>query len=250
APGREDIEWFEDGAARYAPPGARALLLGVTAGIATMRWPASTKLAAIDWSPGMLRNVWPARGTPDGTGVVCADWRELPLAGACVDLIVGDGCYTALGNVADAALLNLEMRRALRPGGTVLMRCFCRPAAGLEIDSLFAQLFAQPIRNLDLFRWLLAMAVHGESLAGVSLRAVWEVWARRVPDARALQQQMQWSDAAVQNMEKMATATMVYSFPTLDELLQIARPDFDLVERDTPDYAWGDLFPRVVLRSR
>jgi hypothetical protein len=94
------------------------------------------------------------------------------------------------------------------------------------------------------------MAVHGESAAGVSLRAVWEVWARRVPDARALQERMQWSDASVQNMEKMSGATMLYSFPTLEELLQIAAPDFELVERDTPNYAWGDLFPRVVLRAR
>jgi SAM-dependent methyltransferase len=250
APAREDIDWFEERTARYARPGARALLLGVTAGIATMRWPDSTRLAATDWSSGMLKNVWPARGVPDETSVICADWRELPIARTAVDLIAGDGCYTALGNVANASLLNREMHRVLKPGGAVLMRCFCRPTAGLDVDGLFAELFARPIRNLDLFRWLLAMAVHGESPTGVPLRAVWEAWAQRVPDAHALQERMQWSDASVQNMEKMATATMVYSFPTLDELLQVAAPDFELIERDTPGYAWGHLFPRIVLRSR
>jgi ubiquinone/menaquinone biosynthesis C-methylase UbiE len=129
APSREDIDWFEERTARNVPRGARALLLGVTAGIATMRWPDATKLAATDWSSGMLKNVWPTRGAPDQTSLICADWRELPIARGVVDLIAGDGCYTALGNIANASLLNKEMHRVLKPGGAVLMRCFCRPAA-------------------------------------------------------------------------------------------------------------------------
>jgi len=250
APGREDVAWFEHRTARYAATGARAALLGVTAAIATMRWPQATQLLAVDWSPGMLKNVWPAAGTPEATSVVCADWRELPLADASVDLMIGDGCYTALGRSAEAALLNAEMRRVLRPGGAVLMRCFCRPAAGLGIDALFDELFSGRIRNLDLFRWLLAMAVHGASTSGVAVRSVWEHWARRVPDARARRSRMGWTEDALDNMERMATATMHYSFATLEELLAVAAPAFEVLERDTPGYAWGELFPRIVLLRR
>ena len=54
APGREDIAWFEHQAARYEAEAKRALLLGVTARIATMRWPAGTSLVAADWSSNML----------------------------------------------------------------------------------------------------------------------------------------------------------------------------------------------------
>lgn len=250
APGREDIEWFEHRAAGHRDKPARALLLGVTAGIATMRWPAATTLAAADWSTNMLKIVWPAGGTPAGTAVVCADWRELPFAGRTFDLMVGDGCYTALGTIAGAAALNAEMRRVLKPGGGVLMRCFCRPAAGLGVDGLFEALFAQRIRNLDLFRWLLAMALQDSAEKGVAVRAIWEQWARRVPDARALQPRMGWSDDELANVERMASATMTYNFASLDELLQAASPAFEVIECDTPRYAWGEMFPRLVLRAR
>lgn len=250
APSREDIEWFEDRTARYGARPVRAVLLGVTAGIATMRWPESTTLTAADWSPEMLKNVWPAAGTPEATRVVCADWRELPLASASVNLVVGDGCYTALGNMAGAGLLNAEMRRVLEPGGPVLMRCFCRPAAGLRVDALFDELLAGRIRNLDLFRWLLAMAMHGSTPTGVPLRVVWQEWARRVPNARALQPRMGWSHDAFENMERMSSATANYCFSTLAEVLQHAAAEFAVIEHDKPRYAWGELFPRIVLRAR
>lgn len=250
APGRTDIDWFERQAARRAGPAARALLLGVTAGIAAMRWPAGTGLVAADWSTNMLRMVWPARGTPAATSVICADWRELPLPDGTVDLAVGDGCYTALGTLAGVAALNAEMHRVLRRGGCVLMRCFCRPAAGLDVDELFEALLARRIRNLDLFRWMLAMALQGDAATGVALRAIGEEWVRRVPDGRALQARMEWSDDALTNMERMASSTMTYNFASLDELLRAAAPAYELLERDTPEYDWGELFPRIVLRAR
>jgi SAM-dependent methyltransferase len=250
APGRTDVDWFERQAARHATGGTRALLLGVTAGIATMRWPAGSRLVAADWSTNMLKNVWPAGATARAAPVLCADWRELPLRSGSVDLIAGDGCYTALGTLAGAAALNAEMHRVLRRGGCVLMRCFCRPAAGLRVDELFEQLLSRRIRNLDLFRWMLAMALQGDSASGVAVREIGEQWARRVPEARALQARMEWTDDALTNMERMATATMTYNFASLDELLRAAAPAFELIERDIPDYAWGELFPRIVLRAR
>lgn len=250
APGREDIEWFEHHATRYEEKPVRALLLGVTAGIATMRWPAATRLVAADWSTNMLKIVWPAGGAPAGTSVICADWRELPIPNDTLDLMLGDGCYTALGQIAEVKALNAEMHRTLKPGGRVLMRCFCRPATRLRIDDLFEQLFARRIRNLDLFRWLLAMALQGAAATGVAVRSIYEEWVQRVPDARALQARMGWTDDELANVERMASASMTYNFASLDELLQVAAPGFEVIEHDTPGYAWGEMFPRLVLRAR
>ena len=249
APGRADIDWFERQAARHAAGSPRATLLGVTAGIAAMRWPAGTRLVAADWSTNMLRLVWPGGGAAAAACAICADWRELPFASGTVDLVAGDGCYTAMGTLDGAAALNAEMRRVLRPGGAVLMRCFCRPARGLEVDGLFARLRAGGFRNLDLFRWLLAMALQGGT-GGVPVQVIGEQWARRMPDARALQARMGWTDDALANMERMATSTMTYSFATLEDLVRIGAPAFEVLERDTPDYAWGELFPHIVLRAR
>lgn len=252
APGRDDIDWFEREVAKLssARPHLHALLLGVTAGIATMRWPGATQLLAADWSPGMLRNVWPTNGTPEAAAVVCADWRQLPLAAESRDLAIGDGCYSALSGAEDIAAFNAELRRVLRPGGRVLIRCFCRPATPLVASDLFEQLLGGRIRNLDLFRWLLAMALQGPSRQGVAMRAVWEVWAQYVPDGRAIRERMGWTKDGLANIERWEHAQGRYTFLTLAELRQFAAPCFDVVACDVPGYDRGELFPRLHLGAR
>jgi hypothetical protein len=75
------------------PP--RAVLLGVTPELAACRWPAGTRLTAVDNSRAMIDALWPAPGVPDGAQVLCADWRAMPIADGSIDVVVGDGCYTA-----------------------------------------------------------------------------------------------------------------------------------------------------------
>lgn len=242
APGAEDQAWFERHAAGRA--GRRALMLGVTARIAAMRWPASTTLVAADWSRGMLGLLAPGHAL-----AVCADWRELPVPDASFDLAIGDGCYSALAGLDDVTLFNIELRRVLRAGASVLMRCFCRPADPLDVDTLFRDLLRGRYRNLDLFRWLLAMAVHGSSRQGVVLGSAWLAWSKHVPDARALQARMGWSDDGLANIERWAGSEFRYCFPTLGELRGLAAPHFDVTGSDTPAYEWGALFPRLALRA-
>src|ERR1700691_4807012 len=62
-PTQKDLRFME-GAVEgwaYSHPGEnlRALLLGVTPGIAGMQWPEGSLLVAIDRSIGMVRDVWP-----------------------------------------------------------------------------------------------------------------------------------------------------------------------------------------------
>jgi SAM-dependent methyltransferase len=250
APGRHDIDWYERESARIEAKPLRALLLGVTASIATMRWPVATQLLAADWSPGMLRNVWPASGTPVAAFVACADWRELPIAAASRDLAIGDGCYSAFSGAQAIAAFNAELYRVLRPGGRVLIRCFCRPATPLVVADLFEELLGGRIRNLDLFRWLLAMALQGSSHEGVAIRAVWDVWAQHVPDGRALRESMGWTEDGLANIERWAQAEGRYTFLTPVALRQLAAPYFDVVACDVPGYDRGELFPRLHLRAR
>jgi SAM-dependent methyltransferase len=253
APAGEDLGWFERELARLsASPGVtsvRALLLGVTPGIATMRWPGATSLVAVDWSEAMFQHVWPREGIPEHASTVCADWRELPIASGRCDVVVGDGCYSALPGLADMALLNAELHRVLRRAGHVCMRCFCRPSSPLDAKQLFDRLLSGRIKNLDLFRWLLAMTVHGQSRTGVALRTVWRVWKRAVPDTRALQAQIGCSEDEVANMERWADSSMSLSFPTLQELRDLAAPQFEVLATDAPSYAWGECFPRLLLRA-
>lgn len=226
------------------------MLLGVTPALAAMRWPDAVRLVATDWSTEMLARVWPKVGMPPGTATLCADWRQLPLPDSFYDLAVSDGCYTALASLADYRLLNGELHRVLKPGGSVLLRCCCRPTSRMAVDTLFEQLFGGRIASLDLFRFLLAMALYEDSRTEITRRAVWQVWVHHVPDARAIQSRMGWSDDDLANMERIANMTHTFCFPTLDELVELAKPQFDLISHDIPGYEWGELFPRIVLRAR
>ena len=79
-PAAEDIRLLEaavqDWRSCTAVAAPRALLCGVTPEIARMRWPAGTRLIAVDHSRPMIAGVWPAAQVP---GVaVCGDWLALP----------------------------------------------------------------------------------------------------------------------------------------------------------------------------
>src|SRR5512147_2066255 len=80
---REFRRWHER--TRAAP--LRVVLLGVTPEIATMPWPAATRMVAVDVSRAMIRGVW--SGAALGHAAVCASWTALPLADGSEHLAIG-----------------------------------------------------------------------------------------------------------------------------------------------------------------
>ena len=130
SPSPADVRFYEARAASNLPDdgrGLRALLLGVTRPIAAMRWPVATRLTAIDWAQGMIRNVWPREGAPSGSATLRGDWREMPLKSSSMDFVVGDGCYSVFASLEGPAAMNREVHRVLRPEGEFCLRCFRRP---------------------------------------------------------------------------------------------------------------------------
>ncbi len=253
SPGAEDVDFYERCAAELGATGShnpRALLLGVTAPIATMRWPAATELVALDWAAAMFRLVWPRTGQPAATARVRGDWREMPLAASSRDIAVGDGCFTTFARLDDARLMVGELWRVLRPGGVLAMRSFCRPDAPLDFEPLFADLLSGKMRNLGLFRWLLAMAVHGETTEGVSLHAVWRTWNAHVPDPAQYRKQLGWESEGIESLERWRDLDSRYIFPSREELYALVSPHFEVIASETPGYEWGQLFPRMLMRRR
>jgi SAM-dependent methyltransferase len=250
-PAEEDIAWYEAKAADCARSvGARslrAILLGVTPGIATMRWPNGTSLLAVDWAQGMVEHVWPRVRLHEHTHVVRADWRRLPLPGESVDLVLGDGCYAAMGTLAGARHLNREVRRILKPGGWYCVRAFCRSDEASSIPALFEELEQGRVENLDLFRWRLAMLVHGGSVVGVALGKVWRIWQDHVRETRSAPPR--WSADQRLNMARWENVEARFSFPSIRELRALAEPGFDLVACEWPRYASAEHFPRILLRA-
>jgi SAM-dependent methyltransferase len=215
-----------------------------------MRWPETTSLVAVDWSAAMIRHVWPANGLPRFAAPIRGDWRQLPLASASRDAVIGDGCYTVVGSFDEVALMNAEVRRVLQPGGLYCLRCFTRPQRRMDVAALFDELFSGRFRDLLLFRWLLAAAVQGDSRDGVPLDAVWQAWAEHVPDPSTLRELYGWPEDATGRIERWKGLRMRFLFPSIAELTELAAPHFALIECDVPGHEWGELFPRVLMRAK
>lgn len=227
-----------------------ALLLGVTPALATLRWPPGTSLLALDWSSGMIRRAWPGSGLPEFAAPVRGDWRQMPLAGASRDLVIGDGCYAALATFADCAALNEEAWRVLRPGAWYCLRCYLRPESPEPLDRLFAELRAGRVGEFEIFIWRLAMALHGPGRVGVCMDEVWRAWHAQVPDTRALLAQLGWSEQAYANIAQWEGLRIQMPLPTLSEARDMLAPRFEILECSFGDYEMGDRCARLVMRKR
>jgi len=248
APSAEDLAWFE--ARIRLSPEAGALLLGVTPALASMNWPRATRLTAVDWSWRMLRNVWAFPEATVRAARTCADWRALPLPDACVDLVVGDGCYAVLPSLRECARLNEEIRRVLRQGGSYLLRCFIRPDTPEHLDAVFEELRDATPEGFDALRWRIALAVHGRSREGVTMHDVWAAWNERMRDHGKQEVCRALSDHDIAKIERWRNNPTRVTFPSPDELRAIAGPWFEVVECDVPEQQTKIQFPRVHMRAR
>jgi hypothetical protein len=253
-PADSDIALYADRAlARSAASmrgGLEVLMLGVTRAIAAMPWPAGTSLLAVDWSRGMIRRFWPAGEVPAGANLAIGDWREMPVAGASRDFVVGDACYAALATLDDCAALHAELARVLRPGAWWVQRSFLRPETPENLDRLFAELETGRIGVFEVFCWRLAMALHGQAGEGVRCDDVWREWSGRMRDPRALFERLGWAPAILATIERWQGEATRILFPSLAEVRRLAAPDFEVLEIRYPDYEMGDRCPMLVLRRR
>jgi SAM-dependent methyltransferase len=246
------MAWYEQaargGCATNSP--LRALLLGVTAEIATMDWPVRTNLVAVDWAEAMIKRVWPVAGLPPYAAVIRADWFDMPLGESSLDFVVGDGCYTALGSLDKADTLNRAVSRVLRPGGRFAIRCFSRSEESLDVDHLFDELLTGRHTDLGLFHWFLMMALQGEQRDGVRLDKLWRVGHERVPHPGEYIERFGWIPEEIANIERYRVLDDSYVYPTIAELKEIAAPDFHIHQCDIPNYPHGQHFPRLILEKK
>lgn len=227
------------------------LLLGVTPALATLSWPPGTRLVAIDWSGPMIAHRWPSRGAPADACLVRGDWRLMPLAPHCVDLVVGDACYAALATFADCARLHEEVWRVLRPEGCFIERAILRPEDPEPLDHLFAQLFAGEIESMGAFRWRLAMALHAAQGEAVRADRVYRVWRERVPDTDRVLACTGWDARTLGLIEGWKGLDVTLPFPSLREVRDMTRARFEIVECRVPSsYALAQCCPVLSLRAR
>lgn len=247
-PAPEDIHLLEAevhgwcGRLRVATP--RALLCGVTPEIAAMRWPAGTRLTAVDHSLPMIAGVWPAQAPG---AAVCGNWLALPLPDASQHLLVGDGCYSLLVGRAQYASFAAELRRVASRDAMLAMRYFLRPGHPETVDRVVDELWRGRIGNFHVFKWRLAMALHGTLEEGVRLGDIWDAWHRAAPEPDKLAAHLGWPPETVNTIYNYRGVDTRYSFPTLEEARASAGA-FEIVAMHLPSYELGERCPTLIMR--
>lgn len=251
-PSAEDLAIYERAiggwqAGRARAP--RALLLGVTPEIATMRWPSDTQLLAIDRSGGMIEHVWPARAAPHGAAVR-GDWLKLPIRDASRDVVVGDNPFTRHRYPQGHREMLASLRRVLSADGLLVLRYFCAPEEPERPDQVFADLRAGRVGNFHIFKWRLAMALQPSLDQGVPWGAVWDAWHAEVRDPEGLMRGRGWPVELLRTIEVNRGSADRVTFPTYAEVLAVLGEAFEPVQRIVPRYELGERCPIVIARPR
>lgn len=250
-PGPEDVAPIEAEAASMhaVDPSAplRALLLGVTPEIATMRWPAPTELLAVDRCAGMIALVWPTSGLPRDARAVRGDWRALPAGDGSIDLAMGDGSLTPVAWPDDYRAIVAELRRVVRVGGRCVLRLFAAPREREDLAAVARDLESGRIASFHAFKWRLAMAV-ADGAPNVRLADVWAAWREVVRDPPALLARLGWPASLLATIDVYRDAPASYSFPPVDDVVRAFADGFVEVARHVPRYELGDRCPTLVFR--
>jgi hypothetical protein len=252
-PQAEDLAFIECALAAVRPDsraGTRVVLLGVTPEIARLRRPERSTLIALDHNPHMIRRIWPGSELSVPASAVLSDWRAMPIASGTCDAVLGDGYHPLLGHPDRVLALGAEIRRVLNRRGRHVLRAFVRPARPEHPAAVFEDLAAGRIANFHVFKWRLAMSLHGGLNDGVRLGAVWDAWHRAVPDARELSRRLGWDDRVIATIDAYQGSEARYLFPTLGELRTLLAEHFIELECRVPGYALGERCPSFVLEAR
>lgn len=256
-PGAMDTEHLQASVRRFAQRRSAtlgdesALLLGVTPEIAALDWePADPPfdLLAVDKSEGMVKAVWP--GDSERRRALVGDWLQLGPPGEGFALAMGDGVFSLFDYPRGYARLARALARLLRPGGLLWLRLFCRPEMGERVSDVVDALWAQHIGNFHVFKWRLAMALQGDSTAGVRLADIWDSFETQCGTVRSVAQRTGFPEPEVATIESYRGVQDCYSFSSAAEVSDTLNQDFELLETWRPSYELGERCPHLTFRRR
>ncbi|MCW5806006.1 MAG: class I SAM-dependent methyltransferase [Deltaproteobacteria bacterium] len=243
------VERAVAGWAAAAGRGPRALLLGVTPELATMRWPAGTELRAVDRSAAMIAEVFPATGTPPDATAVQGEWCALPCADAVFDVAVGDGAPANLSFPGDYARFAGELARVLAPGGQLVLRLFAAQELRETLDDVARELRAGRIGSFHALKWRIAMALYPDErdVPVVEIAAAFDAMA---PDRAWLSRLTAWTPATIATIDNYRGSALAYSFPKLASVEDAFAAHFAIARVLAADYELGERCPTVVWTRR
>jgi hypothetical protein len=250
-PCAEDVRIFErvirEQYSRHQRGQTSALMFGVTPEIASLDWPAGTRLLAVEKSQPMINLVWPGN-IPGRRDVIHENWFDLSLADCSQEIVIGDGVLTALAWPEQQHVFARMVARWLKTDGRLILRVFVRRLEGETQEEILADLQARRIPTFDILKWRLAMMLQPSVTDGVALDSVYRAWEdleRNHPQLLAL---TGWPAATMDTIRLYSGRTQRYAFPTMEELTAAFSPFLVPEEIIIPRYEFGQCCPIVICR--
>ncbi len=224
-----------------ARPGP-ALQLGVTPEIAD----ASAHGIAVDWNPDMIRLAWPGNTSTHRAQV--GDWLKLDFAPHSFATAFGDGSLTMLSWPSDYRLLMVNLVRALRPGGRLVLRCFVRPDRCETVEELAAAVWSGGVDHFGAFKLRLAMAT--AAIGGRVFIPVADIYAQfesSFADRNRLLDATRWDLADLAQIDAYRHAGSGLSYATRGEIAAILPEGVAHRFYETEEYPLAERCPLLVV---
>ncbi len=225
----------------------RALLLGVTPGLAEMRWPEPSTLLGVDNSMPMVRGVWPG-DVPGRRRAVCASWLALPVARGAIHIVAGDGSINCVRYPDGFRALAESVSGVLAQDGIVAIRCFVQPPVQETPEDVFADIPRTP--DFHYFKFRLLMSMQRDSRDGVAVDEVYRCWASHSVDRKLLNTRLGWEDEVIDTIELYKGKDTVHTFPTLLEVRSVFDTFFEETGCLFHSCPMGERCPVLVWRPR
>ena len=226
----------------------RGLVLGVTPELYRLPWPDRQLVRAAERTPEMVSHVWPG----DAAQVLNADWTDMPLQSAGVDIALCDGGLHLLDHPHGQRRLFTVLADAVAPGGLLILRLFVPPTRRETADDVLAALFAGDIGDMNRLKMRLSMALQDSPEAGVALHTVWRTLRDAAGDWPRLARLVGWDLEHLQAIDTYRDSTARKHYidepTTLGLVDEAADGAFEPVGRYEPGYPMGERCPTVVLR--
>jgi hypothetical protein len=229
-------------------PQPKVLLLGVTPELARLRFPDRASLLAVDSSREMIGALWKP-SAHCGSLAVRARWESLPVKAGGIDLVLADGSFCCLPDMASISRVMDVVASAMDRGALMHLRTFVRPDIQESIESILLDVCAGIAGSVHAAKWRVAMALQGSSDDGVALADVWRVF-ERLGDRRQLCELTGWPQSAAATLDAYRNATSRMCFPSLSITRKFLGVHFDELTCRVPDYELGERCPSFLLRKR
>jgi hypothetical protein len=214
-------------------------LLGVTPELVNVTYPFQTYITAMDYSQGMIDNVWP--GDIDGRRkAVLGDWFSTTLVAKSQDIVLADGSYVFYGPASCTKLTDI-INTTLNDTGLFVGRYFIQPRQKETVADLMTALSQNKIKNFHSFKFRIGMALQKDFFTGV---VQGDIYNTIIPAAGVIKTNL--SQAALDSLSFYQGKNTRLFFPTAGELKSILSQKFTSVSFKYPSYDFGECCPTVI----